>query len=138
MGFLFHLTFPSFTLEPARFRKNRERAGAGGRLIRRKPEDNPVGGSPEIKGSSMSSVPNGMDRRHFLRHMAGFSLMAAPSLQFLNGLAYAQPQMKRDHKSLIVLWMGGGPSHIDTWDMKPGQPTGGSFKPMKTAADGVE
>jgi hypothetical protein len=86
----------------------------------------------------MSSVPNGMDRRHFLRHMAGFSLMAAPSLQFLNGLAYAQPQMKRDHKSLIVLWMGGGPSHMDTWDMKPGQPTGGSFKPMKTSADGVE
>src|SRR5262249_8578128 len=86
----------------------------------------------------MSSVPNGMNRRHFLRHMAGFSLMAPPSLHFLQGLAQAQTQMKRDHKSLVILWMGGGPSHMDSWDMKPGQTTGGNFKPMRTAADGVE
>jgi hypothetical protein len=79
------------------------------------------------------------NRRHFMKHVAGFTAaFALPSFSFVNRLAAAAPQMKRDHKSLIVLWMGGGPSHMDTWDLKPGEPTGGDFKPMKTAASGVE
>src|SRR5262245_56614872 len=27
-----------------------------------------------------------------------------------------------DGKSVILLWMAGGPSHIDTWDPKPDRP----------------
>jgi len=34
--------------------------------------------------------------------------------------------------------MGGGPSHMDLWDLKPGEQTGGEFKPIKTTASGVE
>jgi hypothetical protein len=34
--------------------------------------------------------------------------------------------------------MGGGPSHMDLWDLKPGEQTGGEFKPIKTKAEGVE
>lgn len=82
--------------------------------------------------------PSGMSRRHFFRHMAGFSALTLPSLNFLSQLAHAAPTMKREHKSLIILWMGGGPSHMDTWDLKPGSSNAGEFKPMKTAADGVE
>jgi len=41
-------------------------------------------------------------------------------------------------KHVIVLYMSGGPSHIDTWDPKPGRPTGGPFKPAKTKVDGIE
>ncbi len=37
--------------------------------------------------------------------------------------------------SAIMLWMGGGPSTIDMWDMKPGTPTGGPFRPIPTSAD---
>lgn len=80
----------------------------------------------------------GIGRRHFLKHMAGFSLMAAPSINFVSGLQAMQEKLKKDHKSLIILWMSGGPSHMDTWDMKPGEATGGNFKPMKTAASGIE
>ncbi len=79
-----------------------------------------------------------MTRRHALKHMAGFSLMAAPSLHFVQRLAADAPKLKKDHKSLIVLWMSGGPSHMDTWDLKPGEPTGGEFRPKPTAASGVE
>ena len=79
-----------------------------------------------------------MSRRHFMRHVAGYSLMAGAAAQFLEGLAAAAPQMKREHKSLIILWMSGGPSHMDTWDLKPGSPNGGEFKPIKTSAPGVE
>jgi hypothetical protein len=34
-----------------------------------------------------------------------------------------------------MLWMDGGPSTIDIWDLKPGAPTGGQFKPISTAGD---
>jgi len=87
---------------------------------------------------SSSGFAGGMSRRHFLKHAAGFSLMAVPGMQFIQNLAQAAPDMKKAHKSLIVLWMSGGPTHMDLWDMKPGESTGGDFKPIKTSADGVE
>ncbi len=37
----------------------------------------------------------------------------------------------------ILLWQNGGPSHIDTFDPKPGRSTGGPFKAIKTRAPGV-
>lgn len=40
-------------------------------------------------------------------------------------------------KSCILLWMGGGPSQTDTFDLKPGHPNGGTFKEIDTAAPGV-
>lgn len=39
-------------------------------------------------------------------------------------------------KHVILLWMNGGPSHIDTWDPKTGK-TGGSHKAIKTSVPGV-
>jgi uncharacterized protein (DUF1501 family) len=41
-------------------------------------------------------------------------------------------------KSCILLWMDGGPSHKDTFDLKPEGKGAGEFKPIKTAAEGVE
>jgi uncharacterized protein (DUF1501 family) len=79
-----------------------------------------------------------MNRRHFLKHVAGASALALPGMHFLQSLARAQSDLKKANKSLIVLWMGGGPSTIDLWDLKPGESTGGEFKPMKTPVSGVE
>jgi len=57
----------------------------------------------------------------------------------VNGLLAAAG---KDHaakaESVILFWNGGGMSHIDTWDPKPGRKTGGEFTPIKTSADGVE
>lgn len=39
-------------------------------------------------------------------------------------------------KHVIVLWMNGGPSHVDTWDPKTG-PTGGKHKAIATSVPGV-
>jgi uncharacterized protein (DUF1501 family) len=80
----------------------------------------------------------GMNRRHFLRHMAGFSLMALPGLQFIQTLRAAATDLKKKNKSVIIMWMGGGPATIDIWDLKPGTPTGGEFKPIPTSAKGVQ
>ncbi len=79
-----------------------------------------------------------MNRRHFLQHVATASAMAVPGLQFLHGLRANAAALKKDSKSLVILWMGGGPSHMDLWDLKPGEQTGGDFKPIKTPASGVE
>src|SRR5947209_5301528 len=79
-----------------------------------------------------------MNRRHFLQHVAGASAVCLPGMSFLQGLMAAQAQLKKDHKNLIILWMGGGPSQMDTWDLKPGAKTGGEFKAIQTAAPGVE
>lgn len=40
-------------------------------------------------------------------------------------------------KNVILLWMNGGPSHIDTWDPKKGK-TGGSHKAIATSVRGIE
>src|SRR6185437_7260201 len=42
------------------------------------------------------------------------------------------------HKSCILLWMDGGPSHKDTFDLKPGTKDGGDFKPIATAVPGLQ
>src|SRR5262245_37914203 len=79
-----------------------------------------------------------LNRRHFLKHLAGLSALAVPGLSFMNALRAAEPALKKDNKSLIIMWMGGGASHMDLWDLKPGSENGGDFKPMKTAASGIE
>src|SRR5262245_33643647 len=79
-----------------------------------------------------------VNRRHFLRHVAGASVVALSGRQFIENIAAAAPALKKDNKSLIVLWMSGGPPSIDIWDLKPGEQTGGEFKPIKTSASGVE
>jgi hypothetical protein len=79
-----------------------------------------------------------MDRRHFLKHLAGLSVMALPGMRFIQELRAVAPALKKENKSLIILWMGGGPSTIDLWDLKPGEQTGGEFKPKPTAAAGVQ
>src|ERR687888_1412172 len=80
----------------------------------------------------------GYDRRHFLKHVAGMSLLALPWMRFVQSLAAAAPALKKENKSLIVLWMGGGPATIDIWDLKPGAPTGGDFKPIDTNVNGIQ
>src|SRR5207244_3729492 len=45
----------------------------------------------------------------------------------------------KDRKSVILLWMAGGPSHIDTWDPKPDRPliNRGPFGTIATKLPGV-
>ncbi len=47
-------------------------------------------------------------------------------------------EAKRSGKRCIMLYMGGGASQIDTFDMKPGRPTGGEFRPVQTKVTGIQ
>ncbi|QDS97598.1 DUF1501 domain-containing protein [Adhaeretor mobilis] len=77
----------------------------------------------------------GMTRRHFMSHLAGASALAGPAWAFTNTLRANAAELKKNHKSCIMLWMGGGPPTIDMWDMKPGATTGGQFNPIATTGE---
>jgi hypothetical protein len=82
------------------------------------------------------STPGGMSRRHFLGHLRTTAL-ALPAAQFFGSLRANAATLRKQNKSCIVLWMGGGPSQLDTWDLKPESDNGGQFRPIATAAPGV-
>ena len=84
---------------------------------------------------SRSLTPKGMTRRHFMSHLSGASAMTMPALAMGNTLLANADDLKRRRKSAVLLWMGGGPSTMDIWDLKPGAPTGGPFRPIATSGD---
>jgi len=69
-----------------------------------------------------------MKRREFLTSTAGV-------LGLLQTLKANQEEIKKNGKSAILLWMGGGPSTMDIWDLKPDAATGGPFRPIGTTGD---
>lgn len=81
------------------------------------------------------STPSGMSRRHFVSHLLGASALAGASLALNHSLASAAATLRANNKRCVLMWMGGGPSTIDLWDMKPGAATGGPFRPIRTAGD---
>ena len=67
-----------------------------------------------------------LDRRDFLRVGAvGVGVSLSGWLGRAGRRRGADPQRKR---SCILLWMNGGPSQMDTFDLKPGHANGGPFK----------
>jgi len=80
-----------------------------------------------------------LSRRAFLKGAAvsGGGLV----LPNWGGLAHAKTAAEiasKAKKRCILLWMNGGASQIDTFDMKPGRPTGGPFRPIQSKVTGLQ
>src|SRR5437879_880168 len=73
-------------------------------------------------------------RRDFVR-MSLASAFGAAACPWLPRLAMAAD--KKTTKACIVLWMSGGPSQTDTWDLKVGHKNGGPSKETATAVPGL-
>jgi hypothetical protein len=84
--------------------------------------------------SSFASI---LSRRTWLKLSAAGVLGCSTSgwLGALAADAAKNPQRKR---SCVLLWMSGGPSQLDTFDLKPGHPNGGPFKPIATSVPGIQ
>jgi hypothetical protein len=87
--------------------------------------------------SRMFSKQNQLSRREMIR-LASAGVAGVSLSGFLSPLA-ARAEGKK-HKSCIVLWMDGGPSHIDTFDPKPDgrAEVRGEFKAIDTAVAGIQ
>jgi hypothetical protein len=79
-------------------------------------------------------------RRNFLKaSLAGMTGLTLPDLLRAREQPTAQAQRRTNGKSIILLWMAGGPSHIDTWDPKPDRPreNRGPFATIPTRLPGI-
>src|SRR5579875_3834013 len=81
-----------------------------------------------------------LSRRNMLKAgLAGLAGLSLPGLLRHRAGAAAANRSMADGKSVILLWMAGGPSHIDTWDPKPDRPleNRGPFSTIATKLPGV-
>ncbi|MBU6402786.1 MAG: DUF1501 domain-containing protein, partial [Verrucomicrobia bacterium] len=80
---------------------------------------------------------DGVTRRNFLKIGAlGLGGLALPELL----RAEAQAGIRRSHKAVIMVFLPGGPSHQDIFDLKPDAPLEirGEFKPISTNVTGIQ
>jgi len=77
-----------------------------------------------------------MHRREVLRTF-GMGLMGSACAGWLPALASEVAQDPRRRRHCILLWMSGGPSQTDTFDMKPDHANGGEFKEIATRVPGL-
>jgi hypothetical protein len=85
----------------------------------------------------MPSLPS---RRQVLRAGAAGGLsLATPGLVTARVDANRPLGSGAAEKSLVLVWLCGGPSHLDTWDLKPDAPDGirGPYKPAATSVPGL-
>src|SRR5437764_9719272 len=85
------------------------------------------------------SSEHALDRRAFLGTAAlGAAAFAADMTQLsvLQSPALAG-ELKKRQKRVILLWLAGGASQLETWDPKPGTPTGGPFRAIPTNVPGI-
>lgn len=92
--------------------------------------------NPFSRRVAMFSSCRDFTRRDFLR----LSLASAWGISvsgWLPQLARAAVAAEGKHKACILLWMAGGPSQMDTFDLKPEHPNGGPTKAIETAVPGI-
>ena len=78
-----------------------------------------------------------VSRRDWLR-LSAVGAVGASQSGWMGTLAADAAKSPKRHKSVILLWLAGGPATIDMWDLKPGHANGGPFQEIETAAPGVK
>ena len=104
----------------------------------------------------MNTLSHELDRRRFMARVAqttlGVGLLPAagwfngnvlaaadPSRPFEAGVGAAKQKQIATARNVIFLYMSGGMTHLDTWDVKPdNKDVMGPTKAIKTSADGVQ
>ena len=80
---------------------------------------------------------DGVDRRQFLEWTAK-SMLGVSLLPALGSAVAAAPDTGGQAKRLIYLFMTGGMTHLDTFDLKPGHENQGETKGIKTNVPGMQ
>jgi len=82
---------------------------------------------------------DGSRRRDFL-HAGALSILGLGMPQFSALKAMGAVDSSKSNKNVILMMLVGGPSQLDTWDMKPNAPVEirGPYKPIKTNAPDIQ
>jgi hypothetical protein len=89
------------------------------------------------RSDRQSGFCDGLSRRGFLSiggaAMGGLTLSQLLHLEAAAGVG-------RSHKAIINIYLPGGPSHLDMWDLKPSAPVEirGEFSPISTSVPGIQ
>jgi len=77
-----------------------------------------------------------LNRRLFLkRGVAGALGLSLGGLEIPGPSLWAD-ELHKQQKHVHLLWLAGGASQLETWDPKPGRPTGGPFRAIPTNVPG--
>lgn len=92
-----------------------------------------------VFGATQSPLCDGFSRRQFLR-IGGLGMAGLSLADLLRLKARGEVRAESRSKSVIMIYLPGGPSHIDMYDMKPDAPTEyrGEFKPIHTNVPGID
>ena len=80
--------------------------------------------------------PFSLSRRDALR-LSAAGVASGSCSGWIERLAAETASRSDRRRSCILLWMNGGPSQLDTFDMKPGHEHGGTFAEIGTAVPGI-
>jgi len=78
-----------------------------------------------------------LHRRLFLKGLTGSALASAASFAGLFHNPLFAEATRKAQKHCILLWLCGAPSQFETWDPKPGRPSGGPFGSIRTKIPGI-
>ncbi|WP_417391869.1 DUF1501 domain-containing protein [Gimesia sp.] len=78
-----------------------------------------------------------LTRRAALQNMA-LGVSAWSTSSWMPNLAKAAAETGSKPKSVILIWLNGGPATIDLWDLKPGNNNGGPFQEIETQVPGMK
>jgi hypothetical protein len=81
-----------------------------------------------------------LDRRRFLGTVAAGAAAFAADMSGLDvlGEPALAGELKKQQKRVILLWLAGGASQLETFDPKPGASTGGPFRSIPTSVPGIQ
>ncbi len=77
-------------------------------------------------------VEHALSRRQFLAGTA-----AGLGMLGFGDMIRAAGEIERQHKRVLVIFLAGGSSQLETWDPKPGTNTGGPFQAIPTSVPGI-
>lgn len=77
-------------------------------------------------------------RREFITNMAAGATASALTLGWRDLFVAQAAELRKKGKSIILLWMDGGPSQFDTFNPKVGSPNQGPARAISTNVPGIE
>src|SRR5262249_4618758 len=78
-----------------------------------------------------------LSRRAWLK-LSSVGVVSYSLSGWLQAMAADTANDPKRRRSCILLWMNGGPSQLDTFDLKPSHANGGNFKEIQTSVPGIK